>query len=142
MKIKTAILSGNALRYAVAKARGMVLYALDTLEHEDDQYWVLWPDGSIRHSEEDFNNYSMNRRYFQDWWQPDLDGKQADTIIEEWIINTVWDGSCWIGSVYDATLGNWVHNQTAPKRKLAAMRTFVSLHFGPEVEIPDNIPNN
>ena len=142
MKVKTAILTGNALRWAVFVANGMALVDRRQCEYPDDCYWLVYSDGAIKHAQ-GVPSYSMSRAYAYGVWAPDENDSQAGPIIDEYRICTVWDGSCWIGCMHEpfkqAFKQDWYHNQTASTRLLAAMRTFVSFKFGSEVNLPDGI---
>lgn len=141
MKILIAAIKGRALRWAVAQAMNMELHNINDLKWEDDQYWTFWGDGTIRHAVEIQNNNSMNRRYWYDYFKPDENPEQAAKIIDEFHISTVWDGSCWIGSMYNHDEQCWYGTQTSQNRLEAAMRTFLWHKYGTEVEVPDNVQN-
>jgi hypothetical protein len=142
MEILVAEIKGRALRWVVAQALKLEVHNIDDLEWDDDQYWVFWKnDGTIRHAVEDQNNSSRNRRYFYTYYQPDVDHDQAAEIIDQYHISTVWDGSCWIASLYDYAGQSWYANQTSQNRLEASMRTFLWYKFGKTVDVPDGIPN-
>ena len=116
MKIKTSELSGTALDWAVAKIEGEALVdgCIFTKDPEDEQ--ILY--------------------------SPSTDWAQGGPIVErEWIeliINTYVFGGEWAAQIADDVPDGY-HSASGPTPLIAAMRCYVTLRLGAEVDIPDEL---
>ena len=133
MKIKTSELSGHALDWAVAAARGF----LDPLPDEPrprvvmlkwDEFFPAWnPRDYGRHGSIPF--------------EPSTDWQTMGPIIEEELISVstgspvgefLWNAIMCVGEdAYEEAYG--------PTALIAAMRCFVASKLGDEVEIPEEL---
>ena len=112
MKMKTAELTGSALDWAVAKCEG---YTLNVAFKKSA--WIY---------------------YSTDW-------AQAGPIIERKRISVGWEtfdtgdilNGCWVATVYTPPQG--CEQAEGPTPLIAAMRCYVALKLGEEVEVPDEL---
>ena len=117
MKVKTNILNGVALDWAVATAEG---YKAEL----DDNEVVSW---KIILS----NAYRLV-------WQPSTNWSQAGAIIERELITLDYNPLKFEGRPWIATLPSGVEEQGATPL-IAAMRAYVSSVLGDEVDIPEDL---
>ena len=120
--MKTAELKGNALDWAVAKAKGITVYP-----SKQGKKWL-----SKRWMTADYGEF--NHRHGTPWWNPSTDWAQGGPIIERERIELVAVelGEEWIARDY------WKEfdEQSGPTPLVAAMRCYVASKLGDEVEIP------
>jgi hypothetical protein len=117
MKVKTSIINGFALDWAVATAEG---YKAEL----DDNEVVSW---KIILS----NAYRLV-------WQPSTNWSQAGAIIERELITLDYNPLKFEGRPWIATLPSGVEEQGATPL-IAAMRAYVSSTFGDDVDIPEDL---
>lgn len=107
MKVKTAFLQGNALRYAVARANG-----------EKPQ---------CRAGQAYFPNFG--------YYTPDLDWGLTGPIMEENRITVGWNPLWEEWACPDPN--NAAMSILGPTPKVAILRCYVATKLGPEVDIPE-----
>lgn len=110
--MKTSELTGAALDWAVASAKGYSKLAL-TISGESREFKKMHDEGH--------HNYST------DW-------SQGGPIIEREGISIDFDGSEWCASTNDKPLSYF-----GPTPLTAAMRCYVASKLGDEVEIPEEL---
>jgi len=134
--MKTAELTGAALDWAVACAKGMSFPSLKFCEYPDDHPWVLFPDGTIRSAWEIPSN-AMSRQYDYTYWSPSADWAQGGLIIErERISIRYWANTALIHAYMPHGNAEWGEGSTP---LIAAMRCFVASKLGDEVDIPKEL---
>ena len=114
--MKTSELSGAALDWAVAQIE---LRANDPETNElmvtvgDDNGWT---------------------------YRPSTDWAQGGPIIEREAISLCWEGTVWVGSLFDAQADNkYEFNQSGPTPLIAAMRAHVASKLGETVNVPEDM---
>ncbi len=117
MKVKTSILNGAALDWAVATAEGHKAEL-------DDNEVVSW---KVILS----NAYRLV-------WQPSTNWSQAGAIIERELITLDYNPLKSKGRPWIATLPSGAEEQGATPL-IAAMRAYVSSVLGDEVDIPEDL---
>ena len=110
--MKTAELSDAALDWAVAKCEGLVCFGHQLTE---DKVTIILSDGSY----ENFN--------------PSIDWAQGGKIIERERINVLTCCGEWQADIDEGTR---YYGETP---LIAAMRCYVALKLGNEVEVPDEL---
>ena len=119
--MKTAELKGNALDWAVAKAKGITVYP-----SKQGKKWL-----SKRWMTADYGEF--NHRHGTPWWNPSTDWAQGGPIIErERITLRNYKPALW-----DASIGRLDYVGDGKTPLIAAMRCYVASKLGEEVEIPD-----
>lgn len=112
MKLKTSELTGAALDWAVAEAKGVPIYRRGMTMTRMDM------DG-------------------QHYWQPSTDWHQGGPIIEWENIELAYRvGVHWIATRVE---GSAICEMTGPTQLVAAMRCYVKSQFGDEVDVPDEL---
>lgn len=119
MKLKTALLTDSALDWAAGySAVVRECCASVRLFERDGWYYVIEWGYDVR-------------------FEPSHKDSHAGLIIDEFRISTVWDGSMWIGSMFDSERESmWYDLQSSSQRLTAAMRCFVLNTLGHEIEVP------
>ena len=121
--MKTAELKGNALDWAVAKAKGITVYP-----SKQGKKWL-----SKRWMTADYGEF--NHRHGTPWWNPSTDWAQGGPIIErERITLRNYKPALW-----DASIGRLDYVGDGKTPLIAAMRCYVASKLGEEVEIPDEL---
>lgn len=121
--MKTNELKGNALDWAVAKAKGITVYP-----SKQGKKWL-----SKRWMTADYGEF--NHRHGTPWWNPSTDWAQGGPIIErERITLRNYKPALW-----DASIGRLDYVGDGKTPLIAAMRCYVASKLGEEVEIPDEL---
>jgi hypothetical protein len=135
MKIKTHELIGNPLNWAVAKCEGLRAYKDAMLDERVKEGW--W----ISDLSEDPNNWIPISEY-----SPSTKWSQGGPIIEREKIDLLTEKrmpDSWLASVARYQNGKrligWRLHQYGPTPLVAAMRCYVALKLGDEVEVPDGL---
>lgn len=124
--MKTAELKGNALDWAVAKAKGITVYP-----SKQGKKWL-----SKRWMTADYGEF--NHRHGTPWWNPSTDWAQGGPIIErEGITVAPDDVEPWCAFIDRGTAEDVIYSGKTPL--IAAMRCYVASKLGEEVEIPDEL---
>jgi hypothetical protein len=120
--MKTSELTGAALDWAVAKAKGVPLYP------SKQGKWML-------------KNYGeFNHRHGTPWWKPSTDWAQGGPIIALEGISVCPDEIAPWCAFFDHGTAEYVF-YTGKTPLIAAMRCYVASKLGDEVEIPDAVTN-
>ncbi len=130
MKIKTSELTGPALDWAVAKAKGWVNYPTDSVEQ--GMWWHTNP--AIAPLGNDY--YKVHRSD----WNPSANWEQGGPIIEREKIGVMrgraGDREFWIAEVGYA---DDYLQCSGPTSLIAAMRCYVMSKLGDEIEVPEEL---
>lgn len=131
MKIKTSELTGPALDWAVAKAKGATNFRYDTVA----TYWVTL----------DEKDRALSKGWAQSF-TPSEDWAQGGPIIEREQIDVTYSGDGWYAVKHNSLdgvpgyLGDTViADDDGPTPLIAAMRCYVASKLGDEIEIPDEL---
>lgn len=124
-KKKTSELIGPALDWAVAKCEGV---QIDICALPEATFLLRLPIGSGK-------------------WRPSLDWSQGGPIIECHIGNiwkhnklNPWDHDVWTAVAYHKNPdGTSLYYEDGPTALIAAMRCYVSLKLGDEVDLPEEL---
>ena len=128
MKVKTSELTGHALDWAVAKCEGF------TSEYDADEkdYWI----NRTNHAAQFLPPFG----YLRDVFYPSTDWSQGGPIIERHCINlfrldpkTEEDNRFWLAHV------DGIYCRYGVSVLIAAMRCYVAIKLGEEVEIPEGL---
>jgi Protein of unknown function (DUF2591) len=128
---KVSELTGAALDWAVAKAKGWVDFPTDSVEK--GLWWHL-----------DRHTAPFGERVYKPYWTPSTDWAQGGPIIEETCASVFFDikdasyeghpDEPWFSEMDD--IGGMWHG---PTPLIAAMRCYVANKLGNEVEIPEEL---
>jgi Protein of unknown function (DUF2591) len=146
--VKTSELTDKALAYAVACAKGMSFYSLRHCKYPDDHDWVMHGDGTIRSATE-FPSNSMSRQYDYTFWSPHTDWSQGGPIIDAHDIDVLRNEDLSRPEPMAARSGSMVQHPTrdakvwivqrGATKLIAAMRCFVAMKLGDEVDVPKEL---
>lgn len=124
MKIKTQDLIGAQLDWAVAKCEGWECEFSDEVSGP----WLIPADGYLN-DERPLSGFTPSTKW-----------AQSGPIIEQEKISTCWEGTTWVATLFNKNCGEtWYGHHYGPTSLIAAMRCFVALKLGNEVEVPEGL---
>ena len=118
--MKTSVLKGAALDWAVAKCEGITLY------RSKNKKWMTANYGEFNH------------RHGAPWYSPSTYWAEGGPIIEREGISIARRGK-YSWSEWGAVLNDFEFDEEGPTPLIAAMRCYVASKLGDDVDIPEEL---